>query len=1037
MTGIIIAIVRTSLFLGLSCCVGFLLLKITKCRSWRVHRTVWLLVLFTGIVPLSIPGWNLELAVLQEESEPVQTVYEEVIPEPLPIPLEPVVPPLVDLNNVEYIEISELDLKPFEEIAINEEPVTENNVLEEIVPIAQGPLSGTKTKKTSFEPEFWGPLGILCVWILGMSFIVARAVFRIVRFKRLIRDAFSGKEEWSRPWSELQEANGIKRKIPMWVSDGNLACPVLVRKIFGYVFLVPLEAWDRLSCEERTSVMRHELAHYLRGDIWSSLLARLLVLPHWFNPFSHFAFSRFEDAAEWACDEAAFGKEGESLGTFANALVLLHECSSRIPDPQNTKSVPGHRIFGSEISMRISRLLNYRKSLHKKESIMKKAFLLFTVLLLFASGFVHVKLTAQESGPKLVPFGTEITLPEETRAEPDLIPVPKKEEPSKSVEDLEYLALLSQKLKLSEEKLEFASESYKRGAGGFLSFQEARMENVDAKIEIYRYKNETESTLKALEEKLEIAKIYAEACQDRFRAGVAPNTEVIDAQKRLLETQLDIAIEKKKNEEVSKLQDDIPELLKKRTEILNAKLQGIQSRYERGTSTYEDVMKTRKEVLESEIELRKYMLESGDRSEKIEPDADFTMVLQKRYEIAQYELARKKEQFEERLVSREELEKAQLALLEAEFNLKKAIMERKEPKFVAQNQPKPKVLLFQGKTFEEWLEELEIELDPLLRAEAIRALAAFGAKGRGIDATKEILKAIEGTTYDRMMLGTGTPSSKMMYAAVSAFVDIGPHIPYEDSMPILLEKYSDGDKNDQEFVISVIGSPCITPGENRTLAKLFREKLEKWDIKARSDDRAYVLLSVMRRVDPNGKELLPMLENAIDKNDGIRFAFLFGKDGKTLPETVKIDPKDGIPYAYTDFAKALLELLHKKGGESKNEDIRKKSLEVLEFLDLFDEWKDEDNESAAETNTRVMIEGKPLAGATVVFEPIDGGAVLSGVTDQDGKSELKPVPGQYRITVSKVKDGVEHLDSKYTEPSTTPLMFDVQNGKNTFDIELE
>jgi beta-lactamase regulating signal transducer with metallopeptidase domain len=152
--------------------------------------------------------------------------------------------------------------------------------------------------------------------------------------------------------------------------------PVLVRRLFGYVFIVPLEGWDNLSEPQRQSVMRHELAHYRRADVWTSLAARLVVLIHWFNPLAYFSLQRFEEAAEWACDEAALGKDGESTAIFAEALMSLNVSRTQI--------LYGHGVFGRNISHRVARILNFSNTLKHKESMMKKAFL-FTVVVLFSA----------------------------------------------------------------------------------------------------------------------------------------------------------------------------------------------------------------------------------------------------------------------------------------------------------------------------------------------------------------------------------------------------------------------------------------------------------------------------------------------------------------------------------------------------------------------------------------------------------------------------------------------------------------------------
>jgi hypothetical protein len=63
--------------------------------------------------------------------------------------------------------------------------------------------------------------------------------------------------------------------------------------------------WSAISGDGRESILRHELAHLRRRDLQKSVLVRIAALPQWFNPLVRLAVRRFDEAGEWACDEAA------------------------------------------------------------------------------------------------------------------------------------------------------------------------------------------------------------------------------------------------------------------------------------------------------------------------------------------------------------------------------------------------------------------------------------------------------------------------------------------------------------------------------------------------------------------------------------------------------------------------------------------------------------------------------------------------------------------------------------------------------------
>ena len=111
----------------------------------------------------------------------------------------------------------------------------------------------------------------------------------------------------------------VRRPIPLRVTD-QLG-PMLCRLPAGYRLIVPAWLWQRLDPSERQAILRHELAHFTRGDLWKSLAIRALALPHWFNPFAWWAVRTFDECGEWACDDVATGPEPNRGGRLRTGLA--------------------------------------------------------------------------------------------------------------------------------------------------------------------------------------------------------------------------------------------------------------------------------------------------------------------------------------------------------------------------------------------------------------------------------------------------------------------------------------------------------------------------------------------------------------------------------------------------------------------------------------------------------------------------------------------------------------------------------------------
>jgi hypothetical protein len=70
--------------------------------------------------------------------------------------------------------------------------------------------------------------------------------------------------------------------IPLLVSRET--GPALCWSRAGHRLVVPESLWAGLSTSERSAILRHELEHYRRGDLWTALVVRGLAILHWFHP---------------------------------------------------------------------------------------------------------------------------------------------------------------------------------------------------------------------------------------------------------------------------------------------------------------------------------------------------------------------------------------------------------------------------------------------------------------------------------------------------------------------------------------------------------------------------------------------------------------------------------------------------------------------------------------------------------------------------------------------------------------------------------
>lgn len=91
----------------------------------------------------------------------------------------------------------------------------------------------------------------------------------------------------------------------------------------------------------------------------------------------------------------------------------------------------------------------------------------------------------------------------------------------------------------------------------------------------------------------------------------------------------------------------------------------------------------------------------------------------------------------------------------------------------------------------------------------------------------------------------------------------------------------------------------------------------------------------------------------------------------------------------------------------------------------------------------VTIDGAPLAGAIVIFEP-QGVPASTGMTDESGHYELtylRDIPGaavgQHTVRIATVADGASADGMPGLHDRASGLQREVKPGRNVFDFHLE
>lgn len=168
-----------------------------------------------------------------------------------------------------------------------------------------------------------------CLWLLGLAGALALHLFlwrnfawRVLRWNRPVADG-----RVTEVFEKVKGELGIRAALPLY-ENPRVDSP-MIAGLFHPCVLLPASP---LSAGEYEVVLRHELTHYRRGDLWLKLFLALSRCVHWFNPLIWAAAHAADEDIEIACDEAAvLGRDLEYRQRYCETILRLLRRSRRLP----------------------------------------------------------------------------------------------------------------------------------------------------------------------------------------------------------------------------------------------------------------------------------------------------------------------------------------------------------------------------------------------------------------------------------------------------------------------------------------------------------------------------------------------------------------------------------------------------------------------------------------------------------------------------------------------------------------------------------
>lgn len=291
-------------------CVPFL----RKRYSARWRYWVWMVIAIRLLIPLQMPPVTLpaiDLPLFQAQ------VKEETSSAPKTQGTQ------TDLPAVDFTPLTQ-----------NPTATTENNT-----PAVQPPSTDSGASVRLYASAWkntvswltalpWKEL-LVALWVLGMAFFALLRAASYFDMRRVLK-AYATPIKNPETRETFQEVCG---QMGYHGALGLYHCPVvsspMVCGIRKPILLLPQESYPPQILE---MVLRHELVHIMRHDLWYKLLFVAVTTVHWFNPVVHWMAKAADRDLEISCDEAVtLRRDKEFKAQYSQAIfeVLKNSAGRR------------------------------------------------------------------------------------------------------------------------------------------------------------------------------------------------------------------------------------------------------------------------------------------------------------------------------------------------------------------------------------------------------------------------------------------------------------------------------------------------------------------------------------------------------------------------------------------------------------------------------------------------------------------------------------------------------------------------------------
>jgi len=208
------------------------------------------------------------------------------------------------------------------------------------------------------------------LWIAGAVIFIAFHGIRHLRFLKMVKRWSQENTDCNQQTLDTLQSLQVKLGMPKQIK--LQVCPCITSPMMiGFINPVILLPSTNYPVDEMEFILKHEMVHFKRKDLWYKTLVLLAAAIHWFNPAVYLMAGAIAVQCEISCDaEVVKNTDIDGRQRYSETIIGLIKNQSRMQTSFSTN------FYGGKKSMK-DRILSIMDTTRKKTGV----FILCTVLI--------------------------------------------------------------------------------------------------------------------------------------------------------------------------------------------------------------------------------------------------------------------------------------------------------------------------------------------------------------------------------------------------------------------------------------------------------------------------------------------------------------------------------------------------------------------------------------------------------------------------------------------------------------------------------